>query len=93
MPNQTWTRTRIAGSYALLKVFLWALPILGFIGTVLGLSVAMSGFGATDLTDINALKGAVGSITSGLSSAFNNHPARSALEHAPDLPHERHAEA
>lgn len=62
---------RIAGSYALLKVFLWALPILGFIGTVLGLSVAMSGFGATDLTDINALKGAVGSITSGLSSAFN----------------------
>ena len=62
---------RIAGSYALLKVFLWALPILGFIGTVLGLSFAMGGFGATDLTDINALKGAVKAITSGLSSAFN----------------------
>lgn len=62
---------RIAGSYALLKVFLWAIPILGFIGTVLGLSFAMAGFGSTDLTDMNALKTAVGSITSGLATAFN----------------------
>ncbi len=62
---------RIAGSYALLKVFLWALPILGFVGTVIGLSEAMASFGSTDLTDINALKDAVGSITAGLSSAFN----------------------
>ena len=62
---------RTAGSYALLKVFLWALPILGFVGTVLGLSFAMAGFGASDLTDITALKGAVGAITSGLASAFN----------------------
>jgi biopolymer transport protein ExbB/TolQ len=62
---------RIAGSYALLKVFLWALPILGFVGTVLGLSFAMAGFGSADLTDINALKIAVGAITTGLASAFN----------------------
>lgn len=62
---------RIAGSYALLKVFLWAIPILGFIGTVLGLSFAMAGFGSTDLSDMNALKDAVGSITSGLATAFN----------------------
>jgi flagellar motor component MotA/DNA-directed RNA polymerase subunit RPC12/RpoP len=62
---------RIAGSYALLKVFLWSLPILGFVGTVLGLSFAMGGFGTADLTDINALKGAVSSITGGLASAFN----------------------
>jgi len=62
---------RIAGSYSLLKVFLWALPILGFIGTVLGLSSAMAGFGSTDLTDVTALKIAVGAITTGLASAFN----------------------
>lgn len=62
---------RIAGSYSLLKVFLWAIPILGFIGTVLGLSFAMAGFGSTDLSDMNALKDAVGSITSGLATAFN----------------------
>jgi hypothetical protein len=62
---------RIAGSYALLKVFLWSIPILGFIGTVLGLSVAMASFGTTDLTDMNALKGAVSAITAGLATAFN----------------------
>lgn len=62
---------RIAGSYALLKVFLWAIPILGFIGTVLGLSFAMAGFGSVDLTDMGAMKGAVSSITSGLATAFN----------------------
>ncbi len=62
---------RIASSYSLLKVFLWALPILGFIGTVLGLSYAMAGFGSTDLTDITALKAAVRAITAGLAGAFN----------------------
>lgn len=62
---------RIAGSYSLLKVFLWAIPILGFIGTVLGLSVAMASFGTTDLTDMDALKGAVSAITAGLATAFN----------------------
>ncbi|MDQ3623849.1 MAG: MotA/TolQ/ExbB proton channel family protein [Verrucomicrobiota bacterium] len=62
---------RIAGSYSLLKVFLWAIPILGFIGTVLGLSFAMAGFGATDLTDMGALKNSVSAITAGLATAFN----------------------
>jgi MotA/TolQ/ExbB proton channel family len=62
---------RIASSYALLKVFLWAIPILGFIGTVLGLSFAMAGFGSADLTDMKALKDSVGAITGGLATAFN----------------------
>ncbi len=62
---------RIGGSYSLIKVFLWAIPILGFIGTVLGLSFAMAGFGSADLTDMNALKESVGTITSGLATAFN----------------------
>ncbi len=62
---------KIGSSYALLKVFLWAIPILGFIGTVLGLSFAMAGFGSADLTDMEALKGSVTAITSGLATAFN----------------------
>jgi biopolymer transport protein ExbB/TolQ len=62
---------RVAGSYALLKVFLWAIPILGFIGTVLGLSFAMAAFGTVDLTDMEALKTSVGAITTGLATAFN----------------------
>ena len=34
---------KIAGSYTLVKVFLWAIPIMGFIGTVLGISTAIAG--------------------------------------------------
>jgi hypothetical protein len=62
---------RVMGSYALLKVFLWAIPILGFIGTVLGLSVAMQNFGSADLADMNQLKKSVSDITGGLATAFN----------------------
>ncbi len=31
-------------SYATIMGFVWAIPVLGFIGTVLGLSVAIGGF-------------------------------------------------
>ncbi len=34
------------GSYGMIKVFLWAIPIMGFIGTVVGIGAAISGFGA-----------------------------------------------
>ncbi len=34
----------IAGSYSLAKVFLWAIPIMGFIGTVLGIGAAIGDF-------------------------------------------------
>ncbi|MCB1233683.1 MAG: MotA/TolQ/ExbB proton channel family protein [Verrucomicrobiae bacterium] len=36
---------KVAGSYSLVKVFLWAIPIMGFIGTVLGIGAAIGGFG------------------------------------------------
>ena len=34
------------GSYGMVKVFLWAIPIMGFIGTVVGIGSAIGGFGA-----------------------------------------------
>lgn len=34
------------GSYSMVKVFLWAIPIMGFIGTVVGIGGAIGGFGA-----------------------------------------------
>ena len=34
--------TMVDSSYVLIKVFIWAIPILGFIGTVLGISEAVS---------------------------------------------------
>ncbi|MEM6278681.1 MAG: MotA/TolQ/ExbB proton channel family protein [Verrucomicrobiota bacterium] len=38
--------TKVGGSYSMVKVFLWAIPIMGFIGTVLGIGAAIGGFGA-----------------------------------------------
>jgi len=37
---------KVAGSYSMVKVFLWAIPIMGFIGTVIGIGAAIGGFGA-----------------------------------------------
>ncbi|WP_238476690.1 MotA/TolQ/ExbB proton channel family protein [Bythopirellula goksoeyrii] len=60
-------------SYSLIRGLIWAVPVLGFIGTVLGLSDAISGFGGVmaateDMGEITtALKG----VTSGLATAFD----------------------
>jgi biopolymer transport protein ExbB/TolQ/DNA-directed RNA polymerase subunit RPC12/RpoP len=34
----------VDSSYTLMKVFIWAIPILGFIGTVIGIGAAVGGF-------------------------------------------------
>ncbi len=62
---------RIGGSYSLLKVFLWAIPILGFIGTVLGLSQAIGSIDLSDVSDVNKIIGSIGNVTSGLGTAFD----------------------
>ncbi len=62
---------RIGGSYALVKVFLWAIPILGFIGTVLGLSQAIGSMDLTNVSDMDKIMGSIGKVTSGLGTAFD----------------------
>ncbi|HEY1051695.1 MAG TPA: MotA/TolQ/ExbB proton channel family protein, partial [Prosthecobacter sp.] len=62
---------RIGGSYSLIKVFLWAIPILGFIGTVLGLSLAIGSIDLTNMSDMDKLMGSFGKVTSGLGTAFD----------------------
>jgi hypothetical protein len=62
---------RSMGSYSLIKVFLWAIPILGFIGTVMGLSVAVGSLAMGDNTDPDALKESINSLTGGLGVAFD----------------------
>jgi len=60
-------------SYALVQGFVWAIPVLGFIGTVLGLSQAIGSFtsvlGAGQ--DVSAITGALGKVTAGLATAFD----------------------
>lgn len=59
-------------SYSLLQGFVWAIPVLGFIGTVEGLSMAIGGFGSVlaAASDFEQVKGALQGVTSGLSVAF-----------------------
>lgn len=61
---------RISGSYTLLKVFLWAIPILGFIGTVQGLSQAVGSLSAGS-ADPAELKNSINNLTGGLGVAFD----------------------
>jgi len=63
----------VHSSYALLKVFIWAIPILGFIGTVLGISKAVGGFSDSLATaqTLDVLKASLNKVTLGLSEAFD----------------------
>jgi hypothetical protein len=61
---------RSAGSFSLVKVFLWAIPILGFIGTVQGLSTAVGSL-SMESSDPEALKSSIKNLTGGLGVAFD----------------------
>jgi biopolymer transport protein ExbB/TolQ len=59
----------VASSYALINAMIWAIPVLGFIGTVLGLKLAMGKF---DLQAGNSsqIQESLGPVVAGLSTAF-----------------------
>lgn len=59
-------------SYSLIQGFVWAIPVLGFIGTVQGLSAAIGGFGSVLATteELSQVKDALKDVTGGLSVAF-----------------------
>ena len=60
-------------SYALVQGFVWAIPVLGFIGTVLGLSAAIGEFGGVlgDAGEISQITSALKGVTAGLATAFD----------------------
>lgn len=62
----------VAGSYSILKVFIWSLPILGFIGTVMGVSGAVASLaGSLGSGGLDAMKGALQDVFGGLGTAFD----------------------
>ena len=63
----------VHSSYSVVKVFLWAIPILGFIGTVQGISGAVGGFSGAldDAQSIEVMKESLNDVTSGLALAFD----------------------
>jgi hypothetical protein len=63
----------VDSSYTMFHVFIWAIPILGFLGTVIGVSTAVGSFTGTleNSSDVGALKIALKGITGGLATAFD----------------------
>lgn len=64
---------QMESSYGLIKGFVWSIPILGFIGTVLGLSKAIGSFGnmLADESSLDQVKSGLQTVTGGLSTAFD----------------------
>lgn len=64
---------RVDASYGLVRVFVWAVPTLGFIGTVLGIGAAVAGFSETleAASSLDAMKESIGVVTGGLGVAFD----------------------
>ena len=65
----------VAG-YRTVKLFIWAMPILGFIGTVLGISLAVGGFSDflttnVSIDQVDEVTAQLGEVASGLSFAFD----------------------
>ncbi len=59
-------------SYSLVQGFVWAIPVLGFIGTVLGLSSAIGQFSGVlgSGSDVEQISEALKGVTGGLATAF-----------------------
>lgn len=62
----------VDSSYTVLRGFIWAIPVLGFIGTVWGLSSALGSFGGvlSAAEEMEQLRSALQEVTGGLSTAF-----------------------
>lgn len=63
---------QIASSYGIIQGFMWGIPVLGFIGTVLGLSQAIGAFTDTLQAggDLAAIRASLKTVTGGLATAF-----------------------
>jgi len=61
------------GSYAFPRILVTAIPLLGFVGTVVGISNAVAGFsGFLDAAaDVDSLREGIGNVTTGLGVAFD----------------------
>jgi hypothetical protein len=65
-----------ASSYRVVRLLIWAMPILGFIGTVLGISLAVGGFSqflttSVGIDDVQSVTSELGAVAGGLSFAFD----------------------
>lgn len=63
----------IRHTYGIIKTFIWSLPVLGLIGTVIGIALAVGDFGQLlggNVDDVSVIKTSLIRVTAGLSYAF-----------------------
>jgi biopolymer transport protein ExbB/TolQ len=58
-------RDRVHSSYSLVRIIVWAMPVLGFLGTVMGITVAIANLSLDNMDESFTL------VTSGLGVAFH----------------------
>jgi hypothetical protein len=65
---------QVASSYTVVNGLVWAIPVLGFIGTVLGLSLAIGRFTSTlqAAGDLTLIRASLQGVTGGLATAFES---------------------
>lgn len=65
--------SQVETSYAVVQGFVWAIPVLGFIGTVQGLSAAIGSFSGVleSQEGVSTLTAALKKVTMGLNTAFD----------------------
>ena len=63
----------MTSSFSLPKVLLWAIPLMGFIGTVIGMSEAVGSFDSvlSNADNVDGLKNGLLKVTGGLGTAFD----------------------
>lgn len=63
----------MTSSFSLPKVLLWAIPLMGFIGTVIGMSQAVGSFDSvlSNADNVDGLKNGLVKVTGGLGTAFD----------------------
>lgn len=64
----------VESSFTMLKLCVWAIPILGFIGTVSGIGHSVGGLSESfeSAVSLDAVKSSIGVVTKGLGVAFDN---------------------
>jgi len=73
LDDSAFYQSNSESSYALPRILVWAIPLLGFIGTVVGISIAVNGFSGflQEAAEVEKIKEGIGIVTSGLATAFD----------------------
>lgn len=64
-------RQRADEAYAIPNFIFWAIPIIGFIGTVVGIGIAIAGLGGDEVESAAALRDQIGGVAGALGMAFD----------------------